>query len=468
MQLYNTLTHKIEKFAPINPPRVNMYSCGLTVYDYAHLGNMRTYTMTDILKRTLQYSGFQVNHIMNITDVGHLTSDADSGEDKLEKGAKNSGKTVWQVAEFFTEYFLKTLKELNIIMPDILCKATDNVDEMIKLIKILQEKGFTYETDEAIYFDVTKFKTYGLLSGQRLEDKLKGSREEVYIDPKKKNPADFSLWFKCVKRFANHTMHWPSPWGEGFPGWHIECSAMSMKYADNSTLDLHTGGVDHIPVHHENEIAQSEAATGKKFVNYWIHFQFLLVDGKKMSKSLNNFYTIDDIKKNNIDPMALRLLFLQTYYRQTMNFTWQSAKASQEAYNNLKNIVLSLKSLNTHITLSPEKLAKLDEYRQRFTKAINNDLQIPIAIAVMWEMLKSNISSNDKLDLVLEFDQIFGLKLAETKQDKIPEEIINLAEQREKARKQKNFIEADRLRKEVENKGYIIEDKSDKYTIHLK
>ncbi len=468
MDLYNTLTRKTEKFEPINPPNVTTYSCGLTVYDYAHLGNMRTYTSTDILKRALTYLGYKVTHVMNITDVGHLTSDEDTGEDKLEKGAEKTGKSVAEVAKFFTDYFLYTLKELNIIPPNIWCKATENVDEMIKLIKNLQEKGFIYETDQAVYFDTSKFPSYGKLSRQPKEEKLKGAREEVYLDPQKKNPADFVLWFKRVGHFANHILHWPSPWGEGFPGWHIECSAMSMSCLKTDTIDIHTGGVDHIPVHHENEIAQSEASTGKPFVRYWVHFQFLTVDGKKMSKSLGNFYTIDDIKKHGIDPMALRLLFLQTHYRQTMNFTWDSARGAQEGYDNLKNIVLSLKSPNSRTSLSQEKLDKVDAYRKRFAQAIANDLQIPQAIAIMWEMLKSNIPSGDKLDLLYNFDEVLGLKLRDIQEEEIPQEIIELAKKRQQKRNEGNFTEADDLRKEIEEKGYLIEDVSGGYRLRKK
>jgi len=465
MYLFNTLTRRIEKFEPLNPPNVSLYTCGLTVYDYAHIGNMRTYTNNDILKRTLTYLGYKVNHVMNITDVGHLTSDEDTGEDKIEKGAVATGKTVWEVADFFTNYFLDTLKALNILLPDTLCKATQNIDEMIRLIKILEEKGYTYQTDQAVYFDITKFPTYGKLSGQALIDKIKGAREEVYLDPQKKHPADFVLWFKKVGRFANHIMHWPSPWGEGFPGWHIECSAMSMKCLNTNTIDIHTGGVDHIAVHHEDEIAQSEAATGQPFVRYFVHFQFLLVEGKKMSKSLGNFYTIDDIKNHGIDPLALRLLFLQTHYRQIMNFTWGAAEAANEAYQKLKNYVIDIRSHTSRTILSQEKLEKLDDYRQQFVQAISNDLQMPEAIAIMWAMLKSNIPSPDKLDLLFEFDQVFGLKLSEVTKEEIPQDIIELANRRNEARKVKDFALADKIRKEVEEKGYRIEDIDDSYII---
>lgn len=464
MLLYNTLTKKVEEFKPINKDEVTFYTCGLTVYDYAHLGNMRTYTNTDFLKRTLQYLGYKVKHVMNITDVGHLTGDDDTGEDKLEKGANKTGKSVWEVAKFYTDFFLNTLKELNDLPPDVLSKATDHIPEMIELVKKLEAKGYVYETKEGVYFDVSKFENYGKLSGQKLEEKMQKVREEVYVDPEKKNPADFALWLKTVGRFENHSMKWPSPWGDGFPGWHIECSAMSMKYL-GETLDLHSGGVDHIPVHHENEIAQSEAATDKQFVRYWFHNNFLVIEGQKMSKSLGNFYTIDDIKKKGIEPMALRLLFLQSHYRQPMNFTWDAAKGAQEAYNKLKDHILALREQTNRTTLSEEKLVKVNEYRDKFVNAISNDLQTPTAVAAMWEMLKSNIPSEDKLDLLLDFDRVFALRLSEVTKEKIPEEIVKLAQLRQQKRVEKKFEETDRLRKEIEQKGYTVEDIPSGYRI---
>jgi cysteinyl-tRNA synthetase len=400
MKLYDTLTRKVRDFEPLNPPVVTLYTCGPTVYDYTHIGHMRKYTNDDVLKRTLQYLGFKVDHVMNITDVGHLVSDGDEGEDKLEKGAKKTGKTVWEVAQFYTDYFHTTMKAINVIPPTHEPKATDHIQDMIDLNKTLVEKGYAYETAEALYFDVSKFPSYGALAGQKLEEKKQGSREDVYVDPNKRNAADFVLWFKRVGRFADHSMHWPSPWGEGFPGWHLECSAMSMKYL-GETLDIHTGGIDHIPVHHEDEIAQSVAATGKQFVRFWMHYEFLQINGQKMSKSLGNFYTIDDFKEHTVEPLALRLLFLQTHYKQQMNFTWEAAKGAQEGYNKLKEYVLTLKEQHERTMLSEEKLGKVDTFRQEFADAISNDLQMPKALAVMWEMLKSNIPSPDKLDILL-------------------------------------------------------------------
>lgn len=467
MKLYNTLSRQIEELKPLNAPTVTFYSCGPTVYDFTHLGHLRKFTNDDLLKRTLTMLGYKVNHVMNITDVGHLTGDTDDGEDKLEKGAKKSGKDVWQVAEFYTKQFVDSLNTLNILPPTTMPKATDHIQEMISLIKTLQEKGFTYTTDEAIYFDTQKFPPYGKLSGQKLEEKKQSVREEVHTDPAKKHPADFALWFFRVGRFADHVMHWDSPWGTGFPGWHIECSAMSMKYLGES-IDIHSGGVDHIPVHHENEIAQSEAATGKPFVQVWFHSAFLNVEGQKMSKSLGNFYRVEDLAQKGVSPMALRYLYLQTHYRQPMNFTFEAAKGATSAYNNLKEMILALKTQTERTSLSTDKLDQLDEYRQQFLSAIQNDLQIPQALAVMWSMLKSNIPSGDKYDLALEFDEIFGLGLAHVSADEIPEEIIALAQKRLEARKAKDFETSDVLKKEILEKGYSVEDTTEGFKINLK
>ena len=464
MKLYNTLTRNLETFKPLNFPKVSFYTCGPTVYDYTHIGHMRTYTNNDILKRTLTYLGYKVNHVMNVTDVGHLTGDDDSGIDKLEKGATKSDKTVWEVVKFFTDNFFKTMDALNISRPDVTCKATDHIEEMIQLINRLKRNGYVYETKEAVYFDVMKFKNYGKLSRQKIEEKLQAVRKEINIDTEKKHPVDFALWFKRIGRFADHTMHWPSPWGEGFPGWHIECSAMSIKYLGDS-IDIHTGGIDHIPVHHENEIAQSEGATGKQFVKYWFHNNFLTVDGQKMSKSLGNFYTLSDIEKNKINPLSLRLLFLQSHYRQSLNFTWQSARASQEAFNRLKEIATNLKGPNSQ----RKKLVKLSDksiaYQQQFKNAIENDLQTAQAVAVMWDMIKSDIDNEEKYFLLMDFDKIFGLNLDNINEEKIDANIIILAERRLEARKKRNFDQSDKLRIKIEKAGFKIEDKGNSYTI---
>jgi len=459
MKLYNTLTRNIEEFKPLNPPNVTFYTCGPTVYDYPHIGNMRTFVTYDILKRTLNFFEYKVKHVMNITDVGHLTGDDDTGEDKLEKGAEREKKSVLEIAQFYTNIFYKYIEELNITLPDITCKATEYINEMIELVKVLEQKGYVYETKNAVYFDISKFKNYGKLSKQKLEDKIKGARQEVYIDENKKNPADFALWMKTVGRFKKHELFWNSPWGNGFPGWHIECSAMALKHLGN-TIDIHAGGVEHIPVHHENEIAQSESATGKPFVRYFIHCEHLHVYGKKMSKSLGNFFTLDDVKNKGIEPLALRFLYLQTHYRQQMNFTWESAQAAQEAYRNLKEIILSLKKTALHNSiLSQENLKKIDKYNLEFDNSISNDLQFPKAIAVMWNMIKSDISAKDKLELLLKFDQVFGLGLNKVKDYEISDKIKSLLKERERARKDRDFDKSDEIRRKIKEMGFEIKDK---------
>ena len=474
MKLYNTASRKIEVFKPLNPPEVTFYSCGPTVYDFTHIGHLRTYVNNDVLKRTLTFIGYKVKHVMNITDVGHLTGDSDEGEDKIEKGALKTGATVWELARVYTDYFISSIDDMNIIRPDIFSSATQHVPEFIELIKVLESKGFAYETDEAVYFEVKKFPDYGKLSGQKLEEKMTKAREEVRLDVKKRNPVDFTLWFKATGRFKDHVMRWPSAWGEGFPGWHIECSAMCMKYL-GETVDIHAGGVDHIPVHHENEIAQSEAVTGKKFVRYWFHNEFLLADGQKMSKSLGNFYTIDDIKNRGVDPMALRLLFLQTHYRQIMNFTWDSLSAASNAYSKLVNYVyelnenrhpMSVRKPTSDVGFQEETMA----YRQKFIDAISEDLQAPKAVAVLWEIVKSNISAEEKLNLILEIDGVLGLNLKNAKfiVFEIPEEIKKLAQEREEARIAKNFKKSDELRGAINQKGYDIKDTDKGYKISKK
>lgn len=460
--LYNSLSRRKEDFKPLDPSQVGLYTCGPTVYDYAHIGHMRKYVGDDILKRVLQMNAYTVKHVMNITDVGHLTSDADEGEDKLEKGARKAGKTVWEVARFFELQFFQSTDGMNIIRPDVVSRATEHIAEQITLAKRLEEKGFTYITEEAVYFDISKFSNYTQLSGQNLDQKKTGAREDVNVDPNKKHPADFALWLFTKGRFADHVMRWPSPWGEGFPGWHIECSAMSMKYL-GETIDLHTGGIDHIPVHHTNEIAQSEAATGKKFVNYWLHYNFLQVDGQKMSKSLENIYTVEDIKTKGFDPIALRYLFLTAHYRDKLNFTWEALEGAQNALNNLRSSLSKMieKNENERTKLSEEKLEKIDVYNERFRNALSDDLNTPQALAVLWEMLKSNIPTPDKVDMLYSFDEIFGLGLRNVKAEslkEIPQEILDLMKYRMELRSQGRFDEADKIRAEIEKRGYSVND----------
>lgn len=466
LHLYNSLTKTLAPFEAIAPPIVGLYTCGPTVYDYPHIGHGRKYVMDDVLKHALQAVGYKVNHVQNVTDVGHLESDSDEGEDKLEKGAKREGKTVWDIAKYYEAEFNKDMDLLGITRPDIVCKATDHIAEQIALISTLIEKDYAYETDEAVYFDVSKLKNYGILSGQKLDEKQVAVRQDVKTGKHKRHPADFSLWFKCVDRFKDHAMQWKSPWGVGFPGWHVECSAMSMKYLGD-TIDIHTGGIDHIPVHHPNEIAQSESASGKQFVRYWLHHAFLKVDGEKMSKSKKNFYRVDDVIKKGYDPMDLRYLYLTTHYRKTLNFTWKGLDAARTARLKIDSQVSRLKGADQEVkrtVLSKEKLGKVDAFRKRFESAIANDLNTPQGLAVVWEVLKSNIPPEDKYDLIMSFDEVLGLRLGKKTEvrdssgEGVPDNIQKLVDLRNSFRADQKWDEADRVRGEIESKGYEIED----------
>jgi cysteinyl-tRNA synthetase len=377
----------------------------------------------------------------------------------LEKGARKVGKTVWEVAEFYTKDFYQSMDLLNILRPTIVCKATEHIPEQIALVEKLIKKGFAYETPEAVYYNVSRFPRYDGLFGQNLKDKQVAVREEVQTGEHKKNPADFALWFKAVGRFANHIMQWDSPWGKGFPGWHIECSAMSMKYLGES-FDIHTGGEDHLSIHHPNEIAQAEAATGKPLAKYWVHSAFLKVDGQKMSKSLGNVYRVQEVMEKGFSPLALRYLFLTAHYRSTLNFTWSSLAAAQSAYDKLTKFIQAtrLNSQATRTQLSKEKEKKLEGYRDRFEKSINDDLGTPQALAVLWEMVKSNIPDYDKLDQLLEWDQILGLRLGEAVVADVPADVRELAAKREELRKLGKFVEADGVRTKIEAMGWSVDD----------
>ena len=458
LQLYHTYKRKLLEFKPIKGKKVALYTCGPTVYLFAHIGNMRYFLFEDVLHKSLAFLGYKVKHVMNITDVGHLTSDEDEGEDKIEKGAKIMGKTVWEVAEFYTRAFLNDAKALNILNPDILSKATDNVPEIIDTVEKLVEKGYGYETKQAIYFDVAKFTDYENLTGQRLEEKIRGAREEVITDPEKRNPADFALWFKTVGRFQNHVMRWPSPWGEGFPGWHIECSVISAKFL-GQPFDIHTGGVDHITVHHANEIAQSTAAYDRPLANFWLHSEFLLVDGQKMSKSLNNLYTLADLAGKGYSPLDFRYLNLTTHYRQKLNFTWQGLHAAHQAYRNLKSQIREYDKSGR-----PDK-----KYMEQFSAALEDDLNTPKALAVLWELVKNNeIKSETKRATINSMDEVLGLGLKGLKAQPIPNEIKKLVKERDEAREQKEWARGDQIRKQIQELGYVLEDTPEGTIVRLK
>lgn len=461
MKLYNTLSRTIEEIIPITPGKIGLYVCGPTVYDYTHIGHLRTYSMDDVLIRLLRFEKFDVTHVQNITDVGHLVSDDDVGEDKMEKGAKKYGKSVWDIAKEFEAFYWKSVDAMNIVRPTISCKATDHIPEQIALVQKLEAKGFTYVIEDGVYFDTSKFPTYGEMAKLDTEHIRAGARVEVV--PGKRNITDFAVW-KFSPKNEQRQMEWDSPWGKGFPGWHLECSAMSMKYLGEQ-FDMHTGGFDHISIHHPNEIAQSEAATGKHpFVKYWVHPNFLRVDNEKMSKSLGNFYTIDDIVNKGFSPMAMRLLFLGTHYRSEMNFTWDALAASQTALDKLLGILVGAKKEAERTVLSDEKLKKLNDQRQRFFAALENDLHTPEALSVLWEVSKSNIPGKDKYDLIIEFDSVLGLNLEalieayEQKHEAIPSGVQMLLDQRQQAREQKDFATSDMLRDEIAKLGWSVED----------
>ncbi len=460
LKLYNSLSRKVEDFKPIHPLQVGMYSCGPTVYQFAHIGNMRAFTTADLLLRTLKYNGYDVKFIMNITDVGHMTLDdaggGDGGEDKLEKTARLEGKTVWEVAEFYTEIFLKDYDSLNLTRPNKFCKATDHIREQIDLIKRLEAAGYTYETSDGIYFDTIKYPEYGKLSS--LDQVKEGARVEA--NEEKHSPRDFALW-KFSPSGEKRQMEWKSPWGKGFPGWHIECSAMSMKYLGES-FDIHTGGIDHKEIHHPNEIAQSEAVTNKPLAKYWIHTAFMQISGEKMSKSLGNTYTLYDLEQQNYDLLALRYLYLQTHYRQEMNFTYQSLDAAQNAY---KKLVIEISKWEDENTDNGTGFAEaLKEYEDRFLEAINEDLNMAKALAVVWELVKADLPSGAKAKLVFKFDRVLGLNLEDLAKQisvvegKIPGQIQHMVEERQMLRKQNHFNAADKIRADIEKLGYIIED----------
>jgi len=454
IRLYNTLTRKIEDFKPLEDKKVGLYSCGPTVYWNQHLGHMYAYIQWDTLVRFLRYSGFDVKWIMNITDVGHLTSDQDTGEDKMEKGAKREGLTVWQTAEKYTQQFMESLEILNIQKPDVLAKATDHIQEQIELIKKIEANGFTYKTKTGLVFDTSKFSEYTKFAKLDLKGQKSGARVE--IDPEKKNPWDFLLW---VTNQPNHIMQWDSPWGKGFPGWHIECTAMSTKYLGEK-FDIHTGGVEHIPVHHTNEIAQAHGAFSRSSVNFWLHNGWLIFGGEKMSKSLENNILATDLVKKGFEPMAFRYLVLTSSYRQGMNFTWESLKGTQTAYQKLVALIQDWKSKKPREKVSNEDLGKINSYRQEFQEKLSNDLNTPEALAVLWKVAKSNLSAYDKTELLAEFDQVLGLRLikkAEIKTE-IPEQIKKMAKEREALREKDEWEKADELRKKIEEENFTIED----------
>ena len=445
----NTLTRKKEVFKPIDEKEVRIYSCGPTVYKDATIGNMRTSIFQDVLRRVLRYNGYKIKHVMNITDVGHLVSDGDEGEDKMIKSAREEHKSPAEIADYYTKLFFEDLKNLNIETPEIVCKATDHIPDMLKYVETLMEKGYAYETSTAIYFDISKLDKYPVLSNLNLEEQKAGARVEV--DPEKKSPYDFALWIKAPE---NHLMKWDSPWGPSYPGWHIECSAMGQKYLGEQ-FDIHTGGIDLIPTHHENEIAQSKGYCGKVPARYWLHGEYLLINGGKMSKSLGNVYLLRDIINRGYSPLAYRLFSYSSHYRNKLNFTWEGIEASQKSLERLKQ------GYQAHLNGKDEvEDEKVNEYEERFHKAINDDLNMPLAMGVVWEVIRNDKKSPKLAKLLLKFDSVLGLKIDEKEEIKqeIPKEILELIEERKKARENKNWEESDRIRDLIKEKGYEIKD----------
>jgi len=451
LRFYNTLSRQKEEFKPINPKFVTMYSCGPTVYNYAHIGNLRTYIFMDLIRRTLKLSGYKIKGVMNITDVGHLMADSDDGEDKMAVAAKKQNKTPWEIAEYYSKIFFEDLQKLNIGKPEIIAKATEHIEDMIKYVQNLESHGFSYETSDGIYFDIAKFPNYGCLSRANLEDQLAGARVEV--NDEKRHPADFALWKKADPL---HIMQWESPWGMGRPGWHIECSAMSQKYL-GKTFDIHSGGVDHIPIHHENEIAQNEAITGEKSVNYWIHGEFMLVDNGKMSKSLGNTYTIAQLEEKGYSPLDFRFFCLNTHYRKKLNFTFDGLDAAKVSRERLMQALASHKASSA--PTNPDTIAK---YKQDFHAAIEDDINVPLALGILFTAIKEP-KSKDIYELALYFDKEFGLSLDQLPAIKeesvdVPEEVMALIEKRKEAKKNKDFALADSIRGEILALGYNVLD----------
>lgn len=465
LELWNGLTRSVEPFVPIDPAGVRVYTCGPTVYDYATIGNMRAYVFADVLRRTLEYFGLPVVHVMNITDVGHLVSDADEGEDKMLVGMRREGRTPWEIAEFYASVFFRHTHALNILRPTIVAKATEHVPEMIEFIQELEKLGYTYEISDGVYFDISKFAGYGQLSGLDLEGQMAGARVEVNLE--KRHPADFALWRKAS---PEHIMQWDSPWGRGYPGWHIECSAMSRKYLGDR-IDIHTGGIDHVPVHHEDEIAQNDAATGHQVVQRWMHNEFLLIDGGRMGKSLGNFYTIDDLVERGFHPLAYRYFALNAHYRSKLNFTWEALSGAQTALERLWQRTYEFGQRTSQaererilngdwpVSESPEAL--------RFATAIGDDLGTAQAMSVLWEVARSDDNSPAALALLLDFDRVLGLSLdraargemaTRTEFDELPPAAKELLDRRERARAARNWAEADALRVQLGEMGFTVED----------
>ncbi len=460
MIIYNTLTRRKEELKTVHPGEVRMYSCGPTVYSQAHMGNMRAYLFMDTLRRVIRMNGYKLLGVMNITDVGHLTSDADEGEDKMQSAAKKTGKSPWEIAEHFTDLFFRDTARLNIEKPEIVAKATDHIADMLEFVEALVKKGYGYETSDGVYFDISKFPSYGKLSGNtRLDDNIAGAR--VDVNSEKRNPADFALWKKAPKE---HIMQWDSPWGRSYPGWHIECSTMSRKYLGD-VFDIHTGGVDHIPIHHENEIAQSEALLGHPAVNYWMHVEFMQVDGRKMSKSLGNTYTLDQLEERGYSPMDFRYFCLNTHYRKKLNFTFEGMDAAKTAYSRLLALLKACAASD-----AKTDPAVIEAFDKEFADAVSDDLNIPLGMGALWTLLK-NPPSRDIYEAAMRADKVLGLSLdkcTEEKKEDVPADVRAIADERWTARLAKDWAKSDALRETLASMGWAVKDGKEGYELTKK
>jgi len=460
MKIYNTLSRTIEDFKPIDESLVKMYTCGPTVYNFAHLGNLRMYVHEDVFEKTLRYLGYNVKRVMNITDVGHLESDADEGEDKMLKGAKRENKTVWEIAQYYTDAFFEDINKLNIKMPDVVAKATDYIDEYIEFIKVLEEKGYTYAGKRQCIFDITKVKNYTKLSGMDLDSLRIATREGVELDVNKKNPQDFVLWFTKSK-FENQAMKWDSPWGVGYPGWHIECSVISLTNLGEE-MDIHCGGVDHIPVHHTNEIAQTESYTGKDWVKYWWHGEFLIDNEGKMSKSSGEFLTLSLLIKKGFNPLTYRYFVLNSHYRKQLAFSFDSIATAETAYNKLKSRVKFIK--DNQEESSGGNAEAFNKYKDDFENCLRDDLNTANAITVLYETLKDEeLNNREKIRLVEDFEKVLSLDLLKDEEkeevhDELASYIEEMIQKRQEAKKNKDYDLADKIRAELLEKGIMLED----------
>ena len=450
LKVYNTLTRKKEEFVPIDKKEVRIYSCGPTVYNFAHIGNLRAYLFMDNLRRVLKYNGYTLKHAMNITDVGHLVSDADEGEDKMLKASRRENKDPFEIAKFYTEAFLNDMKKLNIDMPEIICPATKHIKIMEEYVKKIIDNGYAYKTTNTVYFDTSKLDKYGVLSNRNVDDQKAGARVEV--DNEKKNPTDFALWIKAPEE---HLMKWDSFFGKCYPGWHLECSAMSNHYL-GEVFDIHTGGMDHIPIHHENEIAQSKGYSGKIPANYWMHVDFLQVNGGKMSKSLNNLYTLEDLEEKGYSPEVYRMFNFSSHYKKPINFTYEAMDSAKTALKRLKDgyesNINGVDDVDNSVIL---------EFKERFLEAINDDLNMPQALSVVWDVIRYEKKSTKIAELLRNFDEVLGLNIDKKEEVEIPDEIINILEERKEARINRDYAKSDELRDKLKELGYIVKDTKD-------